>query len=174
MADGPTIRPERAEDEAAVRQVVELAFGRPVEARLVELLRRREQIISLVAEIDGQVVGHIMFAEVTVGGWACNVLGLAPLAVLPARQGQGVGSALVRQGLEACRQAGAAAVIVLGHPTYYPRFGFTPASSFGLRYENPHFSPEQIEAAFMALELVPGGLAGVGGLVGLGPEFDTF
>jgi putative acetyltransferase len=169
------IRPERAGDEAAVRQVLELAFGRAVEADLVENLRRAGVLVpSLVAEDAGRVVGHIGFSPVAMGESAVRAVGLAPLAVLPERQRQGIGSRLTQAGLEECRRLGLEAVIVLGHPDYYPRFGFSRASSFGLRYENPHFSPEQIEAAFMALELVPGALTGAGGLVRLRPEFDSF
>ncbi len=169
------IRPERAEDAEAIGRVLELAFGRPVEADIVEALRRAGVLApSLVAEEAGRVVGHIGFSPVALGDSDVKAVNLAPLAVLPERQGQGIGSRLTEAGVEECRRLHLEAVIVFGHPGYYPRFGFTRASTFGLRYVNPHFSPEQIEAAFMALELVPGALAGAGGTVRLRPEFDVF
>jgi putative acetyltransferase len=171
----PVVRRERPEDFEAVRRVLEAAFGGEVEALLVERLRRRDDVLSLVAEEEGRVVGHIMFSPVTIGQEVPapgSVVVLAPMAVLPERQRQGIGSALIRAGLEACRQANHCAVVVLGHPDYYPRFGFRRASDFGLRYEEPHYSPEEIEAAFFALELVPGALSGVSGVVRSGPEFE--
>ena len=158
------IRPEHPADRAAVHRLNEVAFGRPEEAELVDRLRDEvPSYLALVAVLGGEVVGHVAFTPVTLDPprSELDVRGLAPMAVLPARQRTGVGSALVRRGLGACRRAGAAAVVVLGHPGYYPRLGFRRADAFGLRsqYEAP---PE----AFMALELVPGSLADVrGGIV---------
>ncbi|MBL8793033.1 MAG: N-acetyltransferase [Planctomycetia bacterium] len=163
------IRAEEPRDRAAVFRVNELAFGRPGEAQLVDALRGGAQpTLSLVAEQDGQVVGHIFFSPVTIESSAGNqtALGLAPMAVLPERQRQGIGSQLVRAGLDGCRQLGQPAVVVLGHPEFYPKFGFVPASGFGLRCEYP--VPDDV---FMALELSPGALAGRQGLVKYGPEF---
>ena len=164
-----TIRAEQAGDVDAVRRVNELAFGRPEEAALVDALRRAaDPHISLVAADGGRVVGHVFFSPVSIepGDSSVAAMGLAPMAVLPEYQRRGVGSLLVREGLEECRRAGCVAVVVLGHPEYYPRFGFVPASRFGLRSEYP--APDE---AFMALELAPGALAGRRGLVKYRPEF---
>ena len=118
--------------------------------------------------VGGQVVGHVLVSLVTVTteqGEVC-LLGLAPLAVLPEQQGQGVGTMLVEVCLERLRRSGYAGVVVLGHPGYYPRFGFIPASRWGLRWELD--APDE---AFMVLELSPGLLAGVRGVVRFRPEF---
>jgi putative acetyltransferase len=156
------IRDERTGDGPGVRRVVEQAFGRVDEADLVDRLRLECAAgLSLVAEREGAIAGHIFFSPVTLEkAPTLAVMGLAPLAVAPAFQRQGVGALLVRRGLEACRRAGGLGVIVLGHPDYYPRFGFVRASHFGLRYE-----AEVRDEAFMALELTPGAMAGAGGLV---------
>jgi putative acetyltransferase len=162
------IRPERADDAAAVRAVHCAAFPTDAEARLVERLRAcGAACVSLVAEVDDAVVGHVLFSPVSVvAASGCRQgLGLAPLAVLPAHQRCGVGSALVREGLAVCRQAGWAFVVVLGHPGYYPRFGFRQASAAGLGNEYG------ADKAFMVLELQPGSLPAGGGLVRYGPEF---
>ena len=163
------VRAERTEDLSAVRRVNELAFGRPGEAALVDALRAAAHPhISLVATDGGQVVGHIFFSPVSIEpeDSSFRELGLAPMAVLPGRQRQGVGSALARAGLDECRRAGRSAVVVVGHPEYYPRFGFRPAAGFGLRCEYP--VPDE---AFMAVELEPGALANSHGLVKYRPEF---
>jgi putative acetyltransferase len=166
------VRAEVPSDHAQVAQVHRLAFGRPAEAALVDRLRAAGRaVVSLVADEAGAgVVGHILFSPVTLDaadGPPPRWLGLAPLAVLPERQRAGIGAALVRAGLAAAGRLGATAVVVLGHPVYYPRFGFAPASRFGLRcvYDAP-------DEAFMALELVPGACAGRRGLVRYAPEFD--
>jgi putative acetyltransferase len=163
------IRVETAQDTAAVWAVERAAFDRPDEADLVGRLRASARPhVSLVAAMDQRIVGHIFFSPVTIAGAPPDLLsmGLAPLAVEPERQRTGIGSALVRAGLDACRALGARAVVVLGHAQYYPRFGFAPAVRFGLRseYEVP-------DEAFMALELVPGALSGVRGLVRYAPAF---
>jgi len=155
------IRPERPSDEAAIREIHEAAFEQTLEADLVDGLREVvEPFLSLVAEIDGHIVGHILFTPVTIGGGAepAEVLGLAPMAVAPDWQRRGIGSLLVRQGLGVCQAMGYEAVVVLGHPSYYPRFGFRRASQFRIRFAEP--VPDE---AFMALELVPGALEGVRG-----------
>lgn len=159
----PDIRPERAEDVAAVRRVNEAAFDQPGEADLVDRLRERvPSYLALVAVLDGEVVGHIAFTPVTLDPARprLDVRGLAPMAVLPRYQRAGIGTALVHAGLDACRRDGADGVVVLGHPDYYPRFGFGPAVVFGLasEYEVP---PE----AFMVQALKPGALDGVEGIV---------
>ena len=149
-----TIRPERRDDPDAIRAVTAAAFPTPAEARLVDALRQQHaSLISLVADDGGRVVGHILFSPVTLDGTDARILGLAPMAVWPERQRQGIGSALVRAGLDSSRQRGAAAVVVVGHPAFYPRFGFIPASRFGLRCEY-----DVSDDVFMALELRPGAL----------------
>ena len=164
------VRPEAPADRAAVRRVHEAAFGRPDEADIVERLRARAvPYLGLAAVRDGAVVGHIAFSPVTLepARPGLDVRGLAPMAVLPAHQRAGVGSALVRAGLAACRRDGAAAVVVLGHPDYYPRFGFRPASTFGL-----HSTYDAPDEAFMALELTSGALDGVRGTAHYHPALE--
>lgn len=157
------VREEREEDAAAIARVIELAFGGRAEAALVELLRRRGAVeLALVAEQEGELAGHVLFSRVTIQapGFEGTALGLAPLAVLPSRQRRGIGSALTREGLRRAGIAGHRAVVVLGHPEYYPRFGFLPAERFGLSCEFP--APPGV---FQVLELAPGALAGPGGRV---------
>jgi putative acetyltransferase len=156
-----------------VSEVHRRAFGRPNEAKLVEALRRSPGYIpelSLVAERDGHVVGHILFTVVHITNQTRQTptLALAPMAVLPDCQRQGVGSGLVRAGLEAARKLGHRHVFVLGHPEYYPRFGFVPAAAKGIRcgYEVP-------DEAWMVCELVPGSLADVSGTLHFPPAFDA-
>jgi|SRR5436190_15235941 len=147
-----TIRHERNVDADAIRAVTAAAFPTQAEAALVDALRRQHAaVVSLVAEDGGQVVGHVLFSPVTLDGSDQGMLGLAPMAVSPARQRQGIGSELVRAGLDATRICGAAGVVVVGHPAFYPRFGFVPALRFGLRCE--YDVPDDV---FMALELIPG------------------
>ncbi len=163
------IRAETTDDYAAVREVNEQAFGRAGEADLVEALRRSERpFISLVAEIEGRIVGHIFFSEVSIESKdeAFTALGLAPMAVLPEFQNQGVGSQLVRKGLEECLKRKHDVVVVLGHPEYYPRFGFIPAARKGLSCE--YDVPDE---AFMVAELREGALSKRSGVVKYGPEF---
>jgi putative acetyltransferase len=162
------VRAELPSDIDAVHELNRVAFGGAEEAQIVDTLRGAvTPLVSLVAEIDGTVVGHILFSPVTLASTPHPlVMGLAPMAVRPDHQRSGVGSALVRVGLDACRAAVALGVVVVGHPTYYPRFGFVPASRFGLScaFEVP-------DEVFMALELTPGALAGHGGLVRFHPAF---
>lgn len=131
-----TIREETPQDAPLVRKVNELAFEQPQEAVLVDRLREScDDLLSLVAVDGEEVVGHILFSPVTVPdpeGGEIRGMGLAPMAVVPGRQGQGVGSALVERGLALLRERGCPYVIVLGHATYYPRFGFVPAIQHGL------------------------------------------
>ena len=163
------VRPEEPGDIAAIRRVNEQAFGRPAEADLVDLIRDRgKTTCSLVAISEGRVVGHILFTPVTIeaGGTVTAALGLGPMAVQSSHQRQGIGSLLVRTGLAACRDAGHGCVVVLGHPEYYPRFGFVPASRHGVLWEHP--APDE---AFMLLELRAGTLAGRGGIARYLAEF---
>ncbi|HEX2191431.1 MAG TPA: N-acetyltransferase [Longimicrobiaceae bacterium] len=156
------VRDEGPEDAGAIRRVHELAFGRPDEAALVDALRREEAgLVSLVAELGGAVVGHVAFSPASVeGADDLRVAALAPMAVLPAHQRGGTGSALVQAGIERCRERAFAAVFVLGHPAYYPRFGFAAAAAHGIACEFP--VPDE---AFMALELLPGALEGRTGVL---------
>lgn len=161
------IRLELPGDELAVRETNEQAFGTPAEATLVDRLRGSPESISLVAAIGDRVVGHILFTPIRIEPAAqVRVAGLAPLAVRPENQRSGLGSRLVRAGLDHCREHGYAAVIVVGHPEFYPRFGFTRASTKALTCEFP--VPDEV---FMAVELKKGALAEVRGLVRYRPEF---
>jgi putative acetyltransferase len=133
-----TIRPEHPTDREQVFEVNQLAFGQPDEARLVQALRRSHAFIpelSLVAVEDERIVGHILFSCIGVrsGTTTHEALALAPMAVLPARQRVGIGASLVRRGLADARHLGHRIVIVVGHPEYYPRFGFVPGEPLGVR-----------------------------------------
>ena len=162
------IRAEEPRDRHAIHAVEAAAFPSPAEAELVDALRRAAApLVSLVADDAGAIVGHLLFSPVTLDDQpALRLMGLGPMAVAPARQRSGIGSALVREGLTVCARAGAAGVVVLGHPEYYPRFGFVPASRFGIGsvYDAP-------DDAFMAIELVAGALAGAAGTVHYHPAF---
>jgi putative acetyltransferase len=147
-----TTRPETADDVRAIREVNLAAFPTAVEADLVEALRASDAWIeglSIVTEdSEGTVVAHALLTRCHVDG--ALALALAPCAVLPRVQGSGAGSAAIRAGLETARAMGENLVLVLGHAEYYPRFGFTPASAFGIR---PSFDvPDE---AMMALALHP-------------------
>ncbi len=163
-----TIRPERPDDRAAIRAVLQAAFPTSAEADLVEVLRdQANPILSLVAEADTLVLGHILFSPVTMDGHpTLHLTGLGPLAILPTSQSRGVGTALVHAGLARCRARGDQAVVVLGHPRYYPRFGFQPSNRFGIHSEFD-VPPE----VFMVLELEPDSLQGAGGLARYHPAF---
>ncbi len=139
------------------------------EALAVDVLRRAGKVsLSLVAELGGEVVGHVLFSPVTLDNAAApSLLGLAPLAVTPAKQGKGIGAALVREGLGACRDLGVGAVVLLGHPGYYPRFGFEPAPPRGLQFAG---YPDC--EAFFVIELASGALANLKGEIRFDPAFD--
>lgn len=160
------IRREAEKDFSDVFQVVSAAFGNESEAKLIERLRNAEPFISLVAAREGEIVGHIGFSALTLDDEPTDFLGLAPMAVAPEFQNQGIGSNLVREGLKLCADAGFTAVFVLGHPEYYPRFGFKTAKLSGFSCEYP--APDE---AFMVLELEKGALAGRKGLIKYRPEF---
>ncbi|HET9219917.1 MAG TPA: N-acetyltransferase [Terriglobia bacterium] len=162
------IRSERPDDRVAIREVHVRAFGDADAANLVDLLRERKKAsISLVAVAGDKVVGHIMFSPITISQAPEDFrgIGLAPLAVLPEYQNRGIGSQLARAGLDVCVQGSYDVVVVLGHTSYYPRFGFSRAKDFGL--DNEYNAAD----AFMALELKPAALRGVRGLVRYAPEF---
>lgn len=163
------IRFENDQDHDAVRQVNRLAFGQDGEARLVGALRAGGFApVSLVAEINGQVVGHIMFSDLNIVTDKGDVaaLALAPMAVLSDFQRQGIGSMLVRLGLEICKGQGHRIVVVLGHPDFYPRFGFS--AKLAERLQSPYGSGP----SHMAMELVPGALNGVAGKLVYPPPFN--
>ena len=149
------IRCECAADVGQIRRLNEAAFGTTAEADLVDALRHEAQpLISLVVDEEGTIGGHILFSAVTLSSDPdVRIAGLAPMAVMPALQRRGIGSALVRAGVEECRRFEFVAVAVLGHPKFYPRFGFVPASVFGIR--STYDVPDDV---FMMLELEPGAL----------------
>ena len=156
------VREETAADHGAIRRVNRVAFDGEDEARLVDRLRTEGLVIAtLVAVQADEVVGHILFTDLPIETDAGEVhaAALAPMAVLPNLQRQGVGSMLVKEGLMACGERGYGIVIVLGHTDYYPRFGFSPALTGNLQ------SPFSGSDAFMAMELTPGALDGVQGTV---------
>ena len=156
------IRTETEQDWAAVYKVNESAFETPAEANLVGILRQEAYpVVSLVAEDNGVAVGHIVFTPVSLSGHPnLKIMGLGPMAVAPEHQRKGIGSALVRAGLERCKQLGFGAAVVLGHPAYYPRFGFKSSKSFGISCE--YDVPDDV---FMAMELMPGYLQDASGTI---------
>ena len=162
---GFTVRPETAADRAGIRATVGAAFETDAEARLVDALREHgDAMISLVAVRDDAVLGHVLLSVARVGG--VPVLALAPVAVTPEYQRRGIGRALIDAALERARAMGFGAVVVLGHPSYYPRFGFVPAGPHGI--ECPYDAPAD---AFMVLELSPGALGQLSGPVVYAPAF---
>lgn len=167
-----TIRHELPEDRAAIHLINERAFNAAEEAVLVDQLREHGKVtLSLVAVEAGRVVGHILFSPITIETADRSIagVGLAPMAVLPEFQNQGIGSLLVATALDECRRLGHRIAVVLGHPEFYPRFGFVPASRYGLRSRY-----DVRDEVFMALELQPGALRGCAGVVKYQPEFDAF
>lgn len=161
------IREETCADVAGIASVETLAFGRADEAELVARLRAEGAVItSLVAEESGELAGHVLFSELPVetSGGTIRAAALAPVAVIPARQRSGIGSALIRTGIEKCGRLGVEAVVVLGHPAYYPRFGFS--AEMASKLEAPFAGP-----AFMAMELKPGVLRGAAGAVRYAASF---
>jgi putative acetyltransferase len=161
MSTPSTIRRQHSDDTGAVRSVVEAAFGRPGEADLIDALyRERAVVASFVAEVQQRVVGHLLFSRVLIetSGGAHPAAALAPLAVHPDFHRQGIGTGLVEFGLESLKSGGERAVLVLGEPRYYTRFGFSTDAARAL--QTP-FPPD----AFMALELVAGALGSIHGRV---------
>jgi len=166
------IRSEIPSDIPAIDTVNREAFGQDGEARLVRALRKGGDYIpgsSLVAVHEGKIIGHILFAPISIESEDASVpaVALAPLSVLFEYQCRGVGSGLVEEGLRICREQGHRIVIVVGHPTYYPRFGFTPAPVRGIKAPFPCRNE-----VFMAYPLVDGALDGIHGTVRYPPEFE--
>ena len=162
-------RPEQTGDEASIRELNEQAFGQPNEANLVDTLRRRGAVVlSMVAIENNHVVGHILFTETIVAeaDSQFRVLGLGPMAVLPSYQRKGIGSGLLERALDRCRELDYGAVVVIGHPEFYPRFGFVPARLKGIRCEF-----DVPDEAFMVLELRGDALDGRSRLIRYQPEF---
>lgn len=169
------IRQENPGDYSGIRETNLMAFDKGEnEARLVELIRNSEHFIldlSLVAvKDDGEVFGHILFSIINLVAEQGTVptLGLAPMAVKPDYQNNGIGSDLVNEGIKACKALGYNHIFVLGHPNFYPRFGFSPASQFGI--DSPFPVPDEV---FMALELEKGSLSGLQGKIEYPPAFNA-
>ncbi len=157
----PIIRLEMDGERAAIHAVNSAAFARADEADLVDKLRAEDAVLaSIVAELDGRVVGHVLFSRMFIetADGRVSAVALAPVAVLPAYQRQGIGGKLIRHGLELLRQKDERIAIVLGWPEYYPRFGFSVEKAAALESPFPR-------EAYMALELSPGALYGVRGKV---------
>jgi predicted N-acetyltransferase YhbS len=166
------IRPEKTEDYPAIKKLNDLAFHQPDEGMLIEKLRLKPGFIaelSLVAEYESRIVGHILFTpiQITNKDQIFKSLALAPMAVLPEFQKKGIGKELVMGGLNMAACLGFQSVIVLGHKDYYPKFGFRPASNWQI--SAPYEVPDE---CFLALELSCCGLKGISGTVEYPPEFD--
>jgi putative acetyltransferase len=164
-------REEIEGDAPAIRRVQEQAFEEEDEARVVDMLRASSSVVlSLVAATAGRVVGHVLFSPVTIESSPADSrwVALGPIGVLPDHQGKGIGSCLVREGLDICRSRGCDGVVLLGDPAYYGRFGFVPASDYGLTCvygDGP---------AFQVIGLQQGALEQATGTVGFAPEFGDF
>jgi putative acetyltransferase len=159
-----------ASDREAISLVLRQAFGGEDEVELVDALRDAGHLLlSLVAEDGGRIVGHVAYSPMTVDtdSDTYSAICLAPLAVLPSHQRQGVGTALMNVSLDQLRSSVRSGVFLLGHPSYYPRFGFRPAREFDVHYQDDR-------DAFMALELTAGDLNGISGAAHFAPEFARF
>lgn len=167
-----TIRPEKPEDFRGIARVNDLAFKRKAEGKLVEEIRTLPEFVpelSIVIEQDSQIVGHILFTPVLVkdGEKSHQMLTLAPMSVLPDYQKTSVGKLLVIYSLQRARELGYKSACVLGHPSYYPKFGFKIASGWNIK--SPFPAPDE---AFMAIELEKGSLEKVQGTVVFPSVFD--
>lgn len=169
-----TIRQAKEEDYPAIYEVNTAAFEQDNEARLIALLRNSPAFIpelSLIAIHNDEIVGHILFTKIQIkdeNGKVHESLALAPMAVIPQLQKQGIGGQLIQAGLAIAKELGYPSVIVLGHEHYYPRFGFVPADKWNIK--SPFDVPSNV---FMAIELVNGGLTGVSGMVHYPPAFEA-
>lgn len=163
------IRLEKPEDLAAVQALNRAAFAGEAEAKLVaQLHEEKHTILSLVCEVDSEIVGHIHFSkgsiETVEGVYPAAALG--PMCVVPRMQKQGIGGALILEGLAKLHDRGVPGVCLLGHPSYYPQFGFMPAFQFGI--QSDFYPPQEV---FMAMELESGGLANRAGIFRYAPPF---
>ena len=157
------IRPERPEDNQKIRHINIKAFDTEAESNLIDALRNSGiPLISLVTEVNGELVEHILFSPVTLedDNSGIPIAGLAPMAVVPECQRKGIGSMLVEEGIRRCKEAGYAAIVVLAHPDYYPRFGFAPTVKYEIKSQ--YDVPNEV---FMVKELNEGALANCGGTV---------
>ena len=167
-----TITPETEEDFDGITRLHNLAFNQTEEGKIVKRLRKTSDFISdlsLVAKIEKDVVGHVLFYPIKIktDTGKCNSLALAPMSVHPDHQKKGIGSNLIRKGLATAKRLGFHSVIVLGHSSYYPRFGFKPANKWGI---NPPFNvPHDV---FFAMELTKNGLKDCEGTVEYPKEFN--
>ena len=162
------IREERPDDATAIREVNKRAFGQDQEGNIVDALRANGAVsLSLVATVNGRIVGHVMYSPITVGDVITGAA-LGPMAVVPEYQRQGIGTELVKAGNDKLQNDGCPFIIVLGHPNYYPRFGFTPASTYGIECE--WAVPDDV---FMLLVLDEAKMQGVSGLAKYRHEFST-
>lgn len=167
-----TLRSEKTGDYKGISRVNDIAFRRTAEAKLVTELRKLKAFdsrLSVVAESNGEIVGYILLTPVSIegNGEKGKSLALAPMAVLPEYQKRSIGKLLVIFSLQLAKESGYESVVVVGHPSYYPKLGFKRASDFGLR--SPFPAPDE---AFMAMELVPGSLKKVKGQVIFPDPFD--
>jgi len=164
------IRDEHINDINVIRENNNLAFKGEAEGKLIDRLRRENiDLISLVAEESGQVVGHILFSPASIHdkGKSTEIVGLAPMAVHPSFQKKGIGSVLIKEGLSRCIKKGYGAIVVLGHPEYYPKFGFVPSVKYNISCE--YDVPEEV---FMILELRKDFLKGISGIAKYHPAFN--
>lgn len=165
------IRNERKNDYDQITKINDLAFGQKNEGKMIEALRKTSDynyLLSLVAEIKHKIVGHILFYPIKIRNKAnkCTVLSLAPIAVHPEYQNKGIGSKLIKRGLDIAKKLDFKVVIVVGHPKYYPRFGFTPAKNWGIKL--PFDVPDDV---FLALELKENTLKNCSGIVEFPKEY---
>jgi putative acetyltransferase len=175
MKEQIIIRQETKDDFKEIFEVNHIAFGQDNEAKLVDTLRNNKSVfiteLSIVATVNNRIVGHILFTRIKIkdnNGNLHESLGLAPMAVRPELQKNGIGGQLVRQGLDVAKDLGFTSVIVLGHENYYPKFGFEQAGKWDIKA--PFDVPSNV---FMAIELVNDGLKNISGTVIYPEEFET-
>jgi predicted N-acetyltransferase YhbS len=165
------IRNEKKEDYNEIKRINDLAFGQENEGKMIEAFRKTKDynnLLSLIAETKGKIIGHILFYPIKIKNKKeeYTVLSLAPMAVHPEFQNKGIGSKLVKRGLEIAKELNFGIVIVVGHPKYYPRFGFTPAKNWDITL--PFDVPDDV---FLALELNENALKYCSGTVEYPKEF---